>query len=94
MNSNQPEQQPLLPRSGLYRKRCSYQQAEAIYDKPYYFCQHYLRRGDRTIDQTIQTARLGKQNNAEGGAASATLKETEIKLVNVAQASLEELLIN
>lgn len=83
-----------MPRSGHYRKRCSYQQAEAIYDKPYYFCQHYLHRGDRTIDQMIQAARSGKQNIAEGGAASATLKETEIKLVNGAKASLQELLID
>jgi four helix bundle suffix protein len=94
MSTNQPNQQPLLPRSGNYRKLYSYQKAEAIYDITYYFCKNYLSRGDRTVDQMIQAARSGKQNIAEGCAASATSKETEIKLVNVAKASLQELLID
>jgi four helix bundle suffix protein len=50
--------------------------------------------GDRTIDQMVQAARSGKQNIAEGSKASATSKETEIKLTNVARASLEELLVD
>ena len=87
-------QQPLIPRTGNYRKLFSYQKAEAIYDITYYFCKNYLHRGDRTIDQMIQAARSGKQNIAEGCAASSTSKETEIKLVNVAMASLHELLID
>jgi four helix bundle suffix protein len=89
-----PNQEPLLPRTGNYRKLYTYQKAEAIYDITYYFCKNYLQRGDRTIDQMVQAARSGKQNIVEGSAASATSKETEIKLINVAKASLQELLID
>ncbi|RPJ50304.1 MAG: four helix bundle protein [Methanobacteriota archaeon] len=94
MATNQLNQEPLMPRSGNYRALYSYQKAEAIYDITYYFCKNYLQRGDRTIDQMVQAARSGKQNIVEGCAASATSKETEIKLVNVAKASLQELLID
>lgn len=94
MNNSQQNQEPLLPRSGNYRKLYTYQKAEAIYDITYYFCKNYLQRGDRTIDQMVQAARSGKQNIVEGSAASATSKETEIKLVNVAKASLQELLVD
>lgn len=94
MNDNQQTQEPLLPRTGNYRKLFSYQKAEAIYDITYYFCKNYLQRFDRTIDQMVQAARSGKQNIVEGCAASATSKETEIKLVNVAKASLHEMLID
>ena len=66
--------------------------AEIIYDITFYFTQHYLQKGDRTIDQMVQAARSGKQNIAEGNQAAATSSETEIKLTNVAKASLEELL--
>lgn len=93
--SNSPQkQEPLIPRSGNWRALYSYQKAEAIYDITYYFCKNYLQRGDRTIDQMVQAARSGKQNIVEGSAASATSKETEIKLVNVAKASLLELLVD
>lgn len=92
--NNQQNQEPLLPRTGNYRKLYTYQKAEAIYDITYYFCKNYLQRGDRTIDQMVQAARSGKQNIVEGCAASATSKETEIKLVNVAKASLQELLVD
>ncbi|MDR3227001.1 MAG: four helix bundle suffix domain-containing protein, partial [Prevotellaceae bacterium] len=54
----------------------------------------FYRKPDRTIDQMVQAARSGKQNIAEASMASATSKETEIKLTNVARASLEELLID
>lgn len=84
----------LIPRKGNYRKLISYQKAEAVYDMTFYFCKNYLRRGDRTIDQMVQAARSGKQNIVEGSAASATSSEMEIKLVNVAKASLQELLID
>lgn len=92
--NNQQNQEPLLPRTGNYRKLYTYQKAEAIYDITYYFCRNYLQRGDRTIDQMVQAARSGKQNIVEGSAASATSKEMEIKLVNVAKASLQELLVD
>lgn len=94
MNPNQQNQEPLLPRTGNYRKLLTYQKAEAIYDITYYFCKNYLQKFDRTVDQMVQAARSGKQNIVEGSAASATSKETEIKLVNVAKASLQELLID
>lgn len=63
-----------------------------IYRLTYFFCQNFLSKGDRTIDQMIQAARSGKQNIVEGSAASNTSSKTEIKLLNVAKASLRELL--
>ena len=83
-----------LPEHGSYRKLASYKKAEIVYDITYIFCDRFLRRGDRTIDQMVQAARSGKQNIAEGSKASATSKEVELRLVNVARASLEELLID
>lgn len=84
----------LIPRKGNYRKLITYQKAECIYDITFYFCSHFLKKGDRTIDQMIQAARSGKQNIAEGSAASSTSSEMEIKLVNVAKASSQELLVD
>lgn len=81
-----------LPQHGHYRHLRVYQVTEMIYDITFYFTQHYLNKGDRTIDQMVQAARSGKQNIAEGNQAAATSSETEIKLTNVAKASLEELL--
>lgn len=82
----------LIRHSGNYRKLLSYQKTEVIYEITYYFCHTYLQKGDRTIDQMVQAARSGKQNIIEGCAASSTSAKTEIKLVNVAKASLQELL--
>lgn len=82
----------LIPRKGNYKKLLSYQKTEVIFEMTYYFCHHYLQCGDRTIDQMVQAARSGKQNIVEGCAASATSNKTEIKLVSVAKASLQELL--
>lgn len=81
-----------LPAHGNYRELLSYKKAEIIYDITFRFCARFLKRGDRTVDQMVQAARSGKQNIAEGCAASGTSKETEIKLVSVARSSLEELL--
>ncbi|MBW6499631.1 MAG: four helix bundle suffix domain-containing protein [Bacteroidales bacterium] len=72
----------------------SYQKAEIIYDGTVYFTTRFFHKYDRTIGQMVQAARSGKQNIAEGSMASATSKETEIKLTNVARASLEELQID
>src|SRR5580693_48243 len=83
-----------IPPHGNYRELLSYQKAEVVYDLTFRFCQRFLSRGDRTIDQMVQAARSGKQNIAEGSKASGTSKETEIKLTNVARASLEELLLD
>ena len=88
--STMPEK--LIRPSGNYRKLLSYRKTEVIYEMTFYFCHKYLQKGDRTIDQMVQAARSGKQNIIEGCAASATSAKTEIKLVNVAKASLQELL--
>jgi four helix bundle suffix protein len=81
-----------IPPHGGYRKLLSYQRAEIVYDATVRFCDRHFHRRDRTIDQMVQAARSGKQNIAEASMASATSKETEIKLTNVARASLGELL--
>jgi four helix bundle suffix protein len=83
-----------IPPHGHYRELLSYQKSEIVYDFTHRFCERFLKRGDRTIDQMIQAARSGKQNIAEGSKASGTSKEMEIKLTNVARASLEELLVD
>ena len=83
-----------LPKHGHYRNLRVYKVTEIIYDITYYFTRHYLSHGDRTVDQMVQAARSGKQNIAEGNQAAATSSETEIKLTNVAKASLEELLVD
>jgi len=83
-----------IPRKGDFRKLRVYQVSEIIYDITYIFAQRFLSRGDRTVDQMIQAARSGKQNIAEGSSAAMTSKETEIKLTNVAKASLQELLLD
>jgi four helix bundle suffix protein len=90
--NNQNPPKTFLPQHGHYRHLRVYQVTEIIYDITYYFTQHYLQKRDRTIDQMVQAARSGKQNIAEGNQAAATSSETEIKLTNVAKASLEELL--
>jgi four helix bundle suffix protein len=87
-----PSSHPIIPPRGDYQTLLSYQKAEAIYDLTFRFAHKYLAKGDRTIDQMIQSARSGKQNILEGSKASLTSKETEIKLTSVGRASLEELL--
>jgi len=83
-----------IPSHGGYRNLFSYQKAEIIYDGTVYFTNRFFHKYDRTIGQMVQAARSGKQNIAEGSMASATSKEMEIKLTNVARASLEELQID
>ena len=83
-----------IPVHGGYRNLFSYQKAEIIYDGTVYFTNRFFNKYDRTVGQMVQAARSGKQNIAEGSMASATSKETEIKLTNVARASLEELQID
>ena len=82
----------LIPHRGDYKKLLSYQKSDVIFCLTYYFVTNYLSKGDCTCDQMIQAARSGKQNIIEGCAASSTDAKTEIKLVNVAKASLQELL--
>ena len=84
----------ILPPHGGYRSLLTFQKAEIIYDGTVFFCRQHLPRFDRTIDQMVQAARSGKQNIAEASMASGTSKEMEIKLTNVARASLEELILD
>jgi len=83
--------EPLIPKHGGYRKLKSFQVAQLVYDVTVRFCERYIERGSRTRDQMVQAARSGVQNIAEGSQASGTSKKTELKLTNVARASLEEL---
>lgn len=89
----------IIPPHGGYKKLISYQMSEIIYDLTVIFCKSYMsytsnKTYTRTYDQMIQAARSGKQNIAEGSMASGTSKKTELKLVGVARASLEELLVD
>src|SRR5947209_8220889 len=81
----------LLPKHGGYRKLKSFQVAQLVYDVTVRFCERFVDRQSRTRDQMVQAARSGVQNIAEGSQASGTSKKTELKLTNVARASLEEL---
>ena len=81
----------LIPKHGGYRKLKSFQVAQLVYDLTVRFCDKYIDRRSRTHDQMVQAARSGVQNIAEGSQASATSKKTELKLTQVARASLEEL---
>jgi len=85
------EKEPLIPKHGGYRKLKSFQIAQLSYDVTVRFCDRYIDRRSRTHDQMVQAARSGVQNIAEGSQASGTSKKTEMKLTNVARASLEEL---
>ena len=81
-------------KSGGYRELRTFQSATLIYDATYWFCEKYCDRYSRMIDQMVQAARSGRQNIAEGSWAAATSSQTELRLVNVARASLEELLLD
>jgi four helix bundle suffix protein len=81
----------LIPKQGGYRKLKSFQVAQLVYDITARFCDRYIEKRSRTHDQMVQAARSGVQNIAEGSQASGTSKKFELKLTNVARASLEEL---
>ena len=81
-----------IPPHGGYEDLLSFQKSRIVYDGTVRFCERFLDRRDRTVGQMVQAARSGKQNILEGSQASGTSKEAEIKLINVARASLEELL--
>jgi restriction system protein len=84
----------LIPPHGGYRDLHSYKMSEIVYDAAVAFCDRFISKRSRTHDQMVQAARSGKQNIAEGSMASGTSKKTELKLVGVARASLEELLLD
>ena len=81
----------IIPKQGGYRKLKSFQIAQLIYDVTVRFCNRYIDKRSRTHDQMVQAARSGVQNIAEGSQVSGTSRKMEIKLTNVARASLEEL---
>lgn len=86
--------QKLIQAHGHYKTLKSYQNSEIVYDATVEFCKFYINKYSRTTDQMVQAARSGKQNIAEGCMASGTSKKTELKLIGVARASLEELLLD
>ncbi|MBU4141287.1 four helix bundle protein, partial [Patescibacteria group bacterium] len=92
------ENPKLIPPHGGYRSLKSFQNAEIVYDFTVAFCDRHMtykaNKSYRTVDQMVQVARSGRQNIAEGSMASGTSKKTELKLVGVARASLEELLLD
>jgi four helix bundle suffix protein len=85
--------QRLRPAGG-YRTTASFQTATIIYDATYWFCEKFLDSRSRTVDQMVQAARSGRQNIAEGSRAAAASSQTELRLLNVARSSLEELLLD
>ena len=95
MDKNDKKIKPgLIDAHGGYRNLKSYQMTEIVYDATTAFCNRFIDRRSRTHDQMVQAARSGKQNIAEGSMASGTSRKTELKLVGVARASLEELLLD
>ena len=84
----------MLRRHGGYRNLRSFQVAEIIYDATVAFCDRFINPRSRTHDQMVQAARSGRQNIAEGSRASGMSSQTEIRLVGVARASLDELLLD
>ena len=94
MSNTNNQTEGFIPPHGGYRNLITYQKAEIIYDGTVYFTTRFFNKYDRTVSQMVQAARSGKQNIAEASIVSGTSKESEIKLTNVARASLEELLID
>lgn len=88
------EREPLIPKHGGFRNLKSFQVAQLVYDVTVRFCDRYIELRSRTHDQMVQAARSGVQNIAEGSVASGTSKKMELKLTNVARASLAELLLD
>ena len=94
MKEEKENSKGFIPLHGGYKNLITYQKSEVIYDGTIYVTKRFFHKYDRTIDQMVQAARSGKQNIVEGSMASGTSKEMEIKLTNVARASLEELKID
>lgn len=94
MKEENENKKGFIPLHGGYKNLITYQKSEIIYDGTIYFTKRFFQKYDRTIDQMVQAARSGKQNIVEASMASGTSKEMEIKLTNVARASLEELKID
>jgi four helix bundle suffix protein len=88
------DREKIMAPHGGYRRLKSFQNAEIVYDGTVAFCDRFVEKRSRTHDQMAQAARSGRQNIAEGSMASGTSRKTELKLVGVARASLEELLLD
>jgi four helix bundle suffix protein len=93
-SNNKIEKTKLISTHGGYRKLRSYQMAEIVYDGTVKYCNRFIDKRSRTHDQMVQAARSGKQNIAEGCMASGTSTKIELKLIGIARASLEELLLD
>jgi four helix bundle suffix protein len=91
--ANPPRRRRLRP-AGNYRKLASFQTTTLIYDTTVWFCEKFLDPRSRTVDQMVQAARSGRQNIAEGSRFGATSSQTELRLLNTARSSLEELLLD
>jgi restriction system protein len=83
---------PFLPHGGC-RKLRSYKVAESVYDATVVFCRRFYARDRRLSDQMVQAARSGVRNISEGSGAAATSRKSEMKLTNVARASLSDELL-
>lgn len=94
MNPGAASDHLILPQHGGYRRLRSFQSARLVFDATVVFCDRFVEKRSRTHDQMVQAARSGVQNIAEGSVASGTSKKTELKLTNVARASLEELILD
>ena len=88
---NSPDS-PFLPHGG-YRKLRSYKVAEAVYDATVVFCRRFFAHDRRMSDQMVQAARSGVRNISEGSGAAVTSRKSEMKLTNVARASLTDELL-
>lgn len=94
INPVEEQEQGRLRAGGGYRRLRSFRTATVNYDATVVFCRRFLPERSRTVDQMVQAARSGRQNIAEGSRASAVSSQTELRLVNVARASLDELLLD
>jgi len=91
---NWEDKRSAIPSHGGYRNLRSFRVARMVYDATVIFCDRFIDKKSRTHDQMVQAARSGVQNIAEGSVASGTSKKMELKLTNVARASLEELMLD
>ena len=90
-NTSQTSYPRFLKKQDRWESLYFYQKTDVLYQMTYRFAQRFLKKGDRTIDQMVQAARSGKQNIVEGMADGVTSTEMELKLLNVARASIKEL---
>lgn len=82
----------VLKKAVVWKELYFYRKSDALYQITVEFCRRFLpAHGDRTVDQMVQAARSGKQNIVEGSEDGQTSSEMEIKLMNVARGSLQEL---